>query len=128
MYNFIIGIVIFTFYYLTGAFVTLFFNIHLPSSVISMLFLFLSLVFKIIPQHWVKQTALSFIYIMPLFFIPASLGLFDQFILLKTYPFALLGSCIISSFLILLITAKFLDKKCSKEKEKNSNKSSTRDK
>ncbi len=117
MFNFIIGVGVFTFYYLIGTFLTHYFNLSLPSSIISMLLLFISLVLKIVPQQWVKQTALSFIYMMPLFFIPASLGLFDQFILLKTYPLALLGSCIISSFLVLLITAKLIDKKEEKQRE-----------
>lgn len=50
------------------------------------------------------------IMIMPLFFIPASMGLMDHFQLVLSDSLPLLGATIVSSILVLVVMAKLLDK------------------
>ncbi|EEY70756.1 hypothetical protein VHA_002613 [Grimontia hollisae CIP 101886] len=50
------------------------------------------------------------IMIMPLFFIPASMGLMEHFQLVISDSLPLLGATIVSSILVLVVMAKLLDK------------------
>lgn len=75
-----------------------------------MLLLFLSLVFKIIDPIWVKKACLVLINIMPLFFIPASMGLIEHFDLLLSNSISLLSATLISSLIVLIIMAKSLER------------------
>ncbi len=82
----------------------------IPSSIISMLLLFLCLTLRIIPVHWVKDASMLLMKIMPLFFIPASLGIFEQADLLASNILPLLVGTLLSSLIVLIVTAKLIEK------------------
>lgn len=75
-----------------------------------MLLLFISLSLRIIPVHWIKDACILLITVMPLFFIPASMGLIEHVDLLLSYPMPLLGATILSSLIVLIVTALLLEK------------------
>lgn len=107
--HFIIGLSIISIIYFIGFYITHFFELPLPSSILSLLLLFLGLTLKIIPVKLIKSSCTSIIYIMPLFFIPASMGLFDHFSLFKKNSFALIGSTFISSLIVFVCMAFVID-------------------
>ncbi|WP_407332986.1 CidA/LrgA family protein [Enterovibrio sp. 27052020O] len=107
--KYLLGFALIALYTLVGNLLTQLLHLPIPSSVISMLLLFVSLTTGIIPGRWVKDACTVLITIMPLFFIPASMGLMDHFHLLISDSMPLLGATILSSVVVLIIVAKTLD-------------------
>lgn len=108
--SYLIGFIVIAIYYFIGIFITSWLNVPIPSSIISMLLLFFSLHFKLIPVHWIKNACVLLITLLPLFFIPASLGLIEHVDLLFSNLFPLLGATLLSSLVVLIVTAKMLEK------------------
>lgn len=108
--NYIIGFALIALYYAIGNVVTHLLGLPIPSSIISMLLLFISLTSGIVPGRWVKDACTLLIMVMPLFFIPASMGLMDHFHLLISESLPLLGATIFSSIVVLSVMSKILDR------------------
>ncbi|AMG31744.1 CidA/LrgA family protein [Grimontia hollisae] len=108
--NYFTGFVLIACYYAIGSFLTSLLHLPFPSSILSMLLLFVSLTTGIVPGRWVKEACTMLIMIMPLFFIPASMGLMEHFQLVISDSLPLLGATIVSSILVLVVMAKLLDK------------------
>ncbi|MEZ8143561.1 antiholin LrgA [Enterovibrio norvegicus FF-33] len=108
--KYLLGFALIAIYTLVGSLLTQLLHLPIPSSIISMLLLFVSLTTGIVPGRWVKDACTVLITIMPLFFIPASMGLMDHFHLLITDSMPLLGATILSSTVVLIVMAKILDK------------------
>lgn len=64
-------------FYLLGQWLREFFNLPLPGSIIGFLLLFAALIFKIYPIRWIESGASSLLAFLPLYFIPATVGVVD---------------------------------------------------
>lgn len=64
-------------FFLLGQGLREFFNLPLPGSIIGFLLLFAALIFKIFPIRWVESGAVSLLAFLPLYFIPATVGVID---------------------------------------------------
>ncbi|WP_205743795.1 CidA/LrgA family protein [Grimontia sedimenti] len=113
--NYLIGFALIALYYAIGSLITTFLHLPFPSSIVSMLLLFVSLTTGVVPGRWVKDACTLLIMVMPLFFIPASMGLMDHFTLLVSDSLPLLGATVLSSLIVLVVMAKLLNK----DKEEN---------
>ncbi|MEZ9526269.1 CidA/LrgA family protein [Enterovibrio norvegicus] len=108
--KYVLGFALIAFFYFLGYFLAQLIPLPIPSSIISMLLLFLCLTTGIVPARWVKDACTLLITFMPLFFIPASMGLMDHFDLLFSQSLPLLGSTLVSSLVVLIVMAKVIDK------------------
>lgn len=78
-------------------------NVPIPGNIFGLLFLFLALLFKIIPLSLVEKSSTALLSVLGLFFVPAGIGIINQFQELKPYLIPIL----ISATLGTLITAAF---------------------
>ena len=77
----------------------------IPASIYGIALLFLSLEFKIIKLEKVKDTGKFLIEIMPVMFIPSSVGLMDSWGLMKESLLPYIAIPIISTILVMGISA-----------------------
>lgn len=87
----------------------------IPGSVYGIIFLFLSLQFKLISLNQVKETGKFLVEIMPVMFIPAALGLIDLWPILQANILAYLVIIVTSTILVMGITGKIVDRMVSKK-------------
>jgi holin-like protein len=77
--------------------------IVIPGSIIGLLLLFFLLVFQLIPSQWVEGGCKLFMRYMTLLFIPAGMGIMDNYSLLLNNFLPIIIGCLISTVLILLL-------------------------
>lgn len=82
----------------------------IPQGLIGMFGLFILLLTKIIPYHWVQKGAAFLIGTMLLFFIPAVIAIIDYGSLMLHSGFAILSSVFISIILVLFAVGWVVDK------------------
>ncbi|WP_392562192.1 CidA/LrgA family protein [Orbus sturtevantii] len=76
--------------------------ITIPGSIIGLLILFFLLVFQLIPSKWIRNGCNLFMRYMTILFIPAAMGIMDNYIyLLDGWVPILIGSTI-STFIVML--------------------------
>jgi holin-like protein len=86
-----------------GNLISLLLPIMIPGSIIGLLLLFFLLVFQLIPSQWVEGGCKLFMRYMTLLFIPAGMGIMDNYSLLFNNFLPIVIGCSISSVLILLL-------------------------
>lgn len=64
-------------FFMLGQWLREFFDLPLPGSIIGFLLLFAALIFRIYPIRWVESGASSLLAFLPLYFIPATVGVID---------------------------------------------------
>lgn len=69
-------IILFTFF-IVGAWLQRLLHIPLPGSILGLLLLWISLMLKIIPLRWVEGGSYLFLAVLPIFFIPATVGVMN---------------------------------------------------
>lgn len=84
-------------------------GIPLPDAIIGLLLLFLSLLFKVIPEYWVAPACTLLGRYMALLFVPVSVGLMVNYQAVQTALLPLIVACIASSLLILLLVAYLIE-------------------
>lgn len=93
--------------------------IMIPGSIIGLLLLFFLLTFQLIPGRWVRNGCNLFMKYMTILFVPAAMGIMDNYgLLLNNWAPILIGS-IVSTFVVLLFTGwlmQFLENRVKKEK------------
>ena len=78
---------------------------NIPSSVYGLVIMFFALYFKVIKVYQIKETAIFFIEIMPIIFIPAGVGLINaQNEILKNF-FPIVTIVVISTVVVILASA-----------------------
>jgi holin-like protein len=92
-------------FYFLGEAASLLINGYVPGSVLGMVFLFLSLFFKLIKPEYVKDAATVITKNMSVFFIPAAVGLMAYAELLSESAVAILLAVIISTILTIVTVA-----------------------
>lgn len=90
---------------LLGEAVSLLLPFVFPSSVISMLLLFLLLVTKVLKLHHTDELSDFFLQNMAFFFIPAGVGVIECFDLIQGNVLILLLICLISTILTFAVTS-----------------------
>lgn len=98
------GVFIIILYYVLGNILATVSGHIVPGSVIGMLLLFFSLIAKIIRPEWIRAVAEFLTKNMTVFFIPASIGIMDQWGLIKSSLIGWVGVVFISTLLVLVST------------------------
>ncbi len=112
-------IVLFLFSYV-GDLISSLFKLPIPGSIVGLLLLFLCLYFKIIPETFVKDGAGFILIMLPLFFIPATVGIIQYPNFLSGKGVILIGIVMISTFLTMIISgysSQFIEKKMKEREE-----------
>ena len=112
-------IVLFLFSYV-GDSISSLFKLPIPGSIVGLLLLFLCLYFKIIPEAFVKDGAGFILVMLPLFFIPATVGIIQYPNFLSGKGVILIGIVMISTFLTMIISgysSQFVEKKMKEREE-----------
>lgn len=104
------GLLILTLSLWAGNFISVRLPIMIPGSIIGLLILFFLLAFQIIPTCWIKNSCNLFMRYMTLLFIPAAMGIMDNYTLLLNNWVPIIFGSIGSSLLVLLLTAWLTEK------------------
>ncbi len=109
--HYLIGFILISLFYSLSSFIIHEFQLPIPSSILGMILLFISLKLRIVPYLFVKDACKLFIAFMPLFFIPASMGLVVYFPELKANSLALVGSTLLSSLIVFILMAYCIEQR-----------------
>lgn len=99
----ITGLFIFNF---LGEFISSLFKLPLPGSIVGLLLLFLSLHYKLIPETYIKEGVGFLLAILPLFFIPATVGIIQYPEFLSAKGITLIVIVMISTFLTMIVAGR----------------------
>ncbi|WP_268809842.1 CidA/LrgA family protein [Planococcus sp. CAU13] len=66
-------------FFILGQLLRELFSIPLPGSILGLMLMFIALLLKIVPLEWVDSGAALLLSFLPLFFIPATVGVIDYF-------------------------------------------------
>ena len=84
-------------------------GLPLPAAIIGLLLLFLSLLFKLIPEYWVAPACNLLGRYMALLFVPVSVGLMVNYPAIKQALLPLIVACTASSAMILLFVGFLIE-------------------
>ena len=90
---------------LLGEAIAYFLPFPFPASVISMILLFLLLCFKVLKIDHIRQKADFLLQNMAFFFIPAGVGILEQFEFVKDSVWQLLLICFVTTIVTFAVTA-----------------------
>ncbi|WP_313891427.1 CidA/LrgA family holin-like protein [Psychrobacillus sp.] len=99
-------IIILFLYSLLGTFIVESLHIKFPGSIVGLLLLLLSLQFKIIPVNLIRDGAGFLLAILPLFFIPATVGVMNYPELVSLQGLMLVISVIISTIFTIGVSGR----------------------
>jgi holin-like protein len=100
--------------FLLGEFLQRFFDLPLPGSIIGLLVLWLALLLKIFPLKWIESGSYFLLSYLPLYFIPATVGVMEYGHVFLGKGFLLIPITIISTFLTLWlsgVTSQYIAKR-----------------
>lgn len=100
-------IIILFLYSFLGTFIVESLHIKFPGSIVGLLLLLLSLQFKIIPVNLIRDGAGFLLAILPLFFIPATVGVMNYPELVSLQGLLLVISVIISTIFTIGVSGRF---------------------
>lgn len=102
-----------------GNFISSILPIMIPGSIIGLLILFFLLSFQLIPSRWVKCGSTLFMRYMIILFIPATMGIMDNYNLLLSSFMPIIIGTLASTVIVLIIVGvltQYLDSRPRKEK------------
>lgn len=99
------GFIILTFCLWFGTYISALLPIIIPGSIIGLLTLFFLLTFHLIPADWIKNSCNLFMRYMALLFIPAAMGIMDNYVVLLNNWAPILIAAIVSSVVVLIFSA-----------------------
>lgn len=91
---------------LLGEIISSVLKLPLPGSILGLLLLFICLHFKVIPDAYIKQGAGFLLVLLPLFFIPATVGIIQYPEFLSGKGILLIVLVMISTFLTLIVAGR----------------------
>lgn len=77
-----------------------------PGSIYGLVFLFLTLEFKILKVQQIKEVSKYLLGIMSIFFVPSSVGFMQAFPIMKKYGFQFTIIAIISTIIVFIVTGQ----------------------
>ncbi len=89
-----------------GEIISTVFQLPLPGSIIGLLLLFICLYYKIIPAMYIKNGAVFLLAVLPLFFIPATVGVIQYPELLSSKGMFLIILVIISTLMTIIVAGR----------------------
>ena len=95
-------------------------KLPIPGSIVGLLLLFLCLHFKIVPETYIKDGAGFILVMLPLFFIPATVGIIQYPDFLSGKGAILIGIVMISTFMTMIVSgysSQFVEKKMKEREE-----------
>ena len=93
-------------FYLLGNWIQFSLNLFIPGSVIGMILLFLLLLIKGVKITWIEEGATFLINKLPLFFIPATVGIIDYFSLFSGKGFLLIIIVLVSTAMVMSVSGR----------------------
>jgi holin-like protein len=90
--------------YLLGVFIQTIGNLSVPGSIIGMLLLFGALHFNIVKREWFSLGGSLLLKQLPLFFIPATIGVIDYLDLFKGIGLITIGIALLSTVIVMIIS------------------------
>lgn len=99
------GLIILTLCLWVGNIISKIIPIMIPGSIIGLLLLFFLLAFQLIPTCWIKNSCNLFMRYMTVLFIPAAMGIMDNYSLLLENWIPIIFSTIGGSLIVLIFTA-----------------------
>lgn len=105
--------------FLTGSWLTTVLHLPLPGSIVGLLLLWVALLLKILRLEWVESGGHVFLSYLPLFFVPAMVGVMDYGSIFVGKGFLLIPITIISTFFTMGVsglTSQFIVRQADKRK------------
>lgn len=99
------GLIILTLCLWVGNIISKIIPIMIPGSIIGLLLLFFLLAFQLIPTCWIKNSCNLFMRYMTVLFIPAAMGIMDNYSLLLENWIPIIFSTVGGSLIVLIFTA-----------------------
>lgn len=99
------GLIILTLCLWVGNIISKIIPIMIPGSIIGLLLLFFLLAFQLIPTCWIKNSCNLFMRYMTVLFIPAAMGIMDNYSLLLENWIPIILSTVGGSLIVLIFTA-----------------------
>lgn len=99
------GLIILTLCLWAGNILSELLPIMIPGSIIGLLLLFFLLAFQLIPTCWIKNSCNLFMRYMTVLFIPAAMGIMDNYALLLKNWVPIIFASVGGSFIVLILTA-----------------------
>ncbi|MTD31298.1 CidA/LrgA family protein [Planomicrobium sp. YIM 101495] len=91
-------------FYLAGEWLVNLFNIPFPGSIIGFLLLFAALCLKLVPLRAIEAGAQGILAFLPLFFVPATVGIMSYFDLFAGSGVWLIVIIVVSTFLTIIVS------------------------
>lgn len=110
----VLQIVVLYVFYFIGDWLQSLLELSIPGSIIGMLLLFLLLMFKIVPVKMIEEGAHFLNLYLPVFFIPATVGVMDYFHIFKGSGMLLIVITAMSTLIVMVLagkTSQFVSKK-----------------
>ena len=86
------------------------YGVPLPAPIIGLLLLFLSLLFKVIPEYWVAPACTLLGRYMAVLFLPVGVGLMVNYAAVKQALLPLIVACVVSSAIVLLLVGFLIER------------------
>lgn len=104
-------------FFLAGSWLRNVLHIPLPGSILGLLLVWAALSLNILPLRWIESGAYLFLSVLPLFFIPATVGVMNYGHVFTGKGFLLIPITIISTFITMWV-ASFVTQSIAKRREK----------
>ncbi|MEK4024523.1 CidA/LrgA family holin-like protein [Sporosarcina sp. FSL W7-1283] len=114
----LIQVVFLYLFFMLGNFLRQWLSIPLPGSIIGLLILWGLLSFRIIPLNWVEKGAYVFLSTLPLYLIPATVGVMNYGHVFKGKGLLLVVITIVSTFITMAV-ASLVSQSMAKRNEKD---------
>lgn len=111
----VIGLYLFN---LLGEVISSLLKLPLPGSIVGLLLLFLCLHYKIIPEKYIKEGVGFLLALLPLFFIPATVGIIQYPEFLSGKGIILIVVVMISTFITMIVAGRVSERYEEKMAEK----------
>ncbi|WP_458122256.1 CidA/LrgA family protein [Paenibacillus sp. Z6-24] len=89
--------------YLAGSYLQEWLSLPIPGSIIGLLLLFIMLLCRVIPVSWIESGSTIILFYLPLFFIPATVGVMNHLDLFAGKGLLLVVVVIISTILTIAV-------------------------
>lgn len=109
-------------FFILGQLLREFFSIPLPGSILGFMLMFLALTLKLFPLRFVESGAMLLLSFLPLFFIPATVGVIEYLDIFAGKGFFLVAIIISSTLLTMAgsgLTSQYLSRQSEIRKERS---------
>ncbi|TPE67218.1 CidA/LrgA family protein [Halalkalibacterium halodurans] len=91
-------------FYLVGSWIQKSFELIVPGSIIGMVLLLIALAIKAISPKWIEQGSMQLLLLMPMLFLPVTVGIMEYWHMFHGSGFWLLIIAFVSTILVFIIS------------------------